>query len=156
VTSSRERIRFYSNREEPYGCFSNFSHHGFELDGASWPTSEHYFQAQKFAGREYAERIRRAPNPMEAARLGRVRDVPLRPDWDQVKNESMRRAVWQKFKTHPELQAVLLATGDAEIIEAAPNDAYWGAGADGRGRNELGKILMEVRDKLRAEASSRT
>ncbi|HKC73877.1 MAG TPA: NADAR family protein, partial [Chloroflexota bacterium] len=41
-------IYFYSTREKPYGCFSNFSPHGFELDGVWWPTSEHYFQAQKF------------------------------------------------------------------------------------------------------------
>ena len=42
-------IEFYSTRG-PYGAFSNFSPHGFELDGHWWPTSEHYFQAQKFAG----------------------------------------------------------------------------------------------------------
>lgn len=41
-------IYFYSAREKPYGCFSNFSRHGFELDGQWWITSEHYFQAQKF------------------------------------------------------------------------------------------------------------
>jgi predicted NAD-dependent protein-ADP-ribosyltransferase YbiA (DUF1768 family) len=33
VAPTTEPIRFYSSREEPYGCFSNFSHHGFELDG---------------------------------------------------------------------------------------------------------------------------
>lgn len=37
-------IYFYSTREQPYGCFSNFSRHGFELDGAYYKTSEHYFQ----------------------------------------------------------------------------------------------------------------
>lgn len=40
-------IYFYMIGEE-YGCFSNFSPHCFELDGLYWPTSEHYFQAQKF------------------------------------------------------------------------------------------------------------
>jgi hypothetical protein len=29
----RMPIYFYSAREKPYGCFSNFSPHGFELDG---------------------------------------------------------------------------------------------------------------------------
>ena len=41
-------IHFYSTTG-PYGGFSNFSHYGFELDGAYWPTSEHYFQAQIMA-----------------------------------------------------------------------------------------------------------
>ena len=47
-------LKFYKVNEV-YGCFSNFSKHGFELDRKYWPTSEHYFQAQKFAGTEYAE-----------------------------------------------------------------------------------------------------
>ncbi len=48
-------ILFYSVRESPYGCFSNFSPHPFEFDGKRWPTSEHYFQAQKFAGTPFRE-----------------------------------------------------------------------------------------------------
>jgi ribA/ribD-fused uncharacterized protein len=132
VTGATEPIRFYSNREEPYGCFSNFSRHGFELDGAWWPTSEHYFQAAKFAGTAHADQIRQAPSPMAAAQLGRVRSVPMRADWESVKDDVMRRAVWAKFSAHPQLQQVLFGTGDAEIIEAAPKDYYWDCGADGR------------------------
>jgi predicted NAD-dependent protein-ADP-ribosyltransferase YbiA (DUF1768 family) len=44
----------------------------------------------------------------------------------------------------------LLATGDADLIEHTATDAYWGDGGDGSGRNMLGKILMEVRARLRA------
>lgn len=65
-------IYFYSTRDE-YGCFSNFSQHGFELDGAWWTTSEHYFQAQKFAGTPHVEEIRQAKTPKEAAQMGRER-----------------------------------------------------------------------------------
>lgn len=60
-------IYFYSTREA-YGCFSNFSAHGFELEGLYWRTSEHYFQAQKFAGHpEHVEAIRLLPSPKQAA-----------------------------------------------------------------------------------------
>ncbi len=62
-------ILFYSTRERPYGCFSNFSAHGFVLDDVWWATSEHYFQAQKFAGTPYVEHVRQAHSPKEAARL---------------------------------------------------------------------------------------
>jgi len=41
-------ILFY-RRNEPYGCFSNFSEHPVVVRGKAWPTTEHYFQAQKFA-----------------------------------------------------------------------------------------------------------
>ena len=142
-------ILFYSPRERPYGCFSNFSAHGFTLDTAWWPTSEHYFQAQKFAGTPHVEQVRLASSPMEAANLGRQRDLPLRADWEAVKDDVMRRAVLCKFETHADIRTLLLATGDAEIVENAANDYYWGCGADGSGRNMLGVVLMQVRQILR-------
>jgi ribA/ribD-fused uncharacterized protein len=142
-------IYFYGSKEQPYGCFSNFSAHGFELDGLWWPTSEHYFQAQKFAGTSHVEEVRRAQSPKQAAMRGRSRARPLRADWEQVKDEVMRRGVLRKFETHADLRATLLGTGDEEIVENAPGDYYWGCGADGSGKNMLGQILMEVRAILR-------
>lgn len=144
-----QRIEFYSTRGE-FGAFSNFSRHPFTLEGKRWPTSEHYFQAQKFAGTEHEGAVRRARTPKEAATMGRDRSRPLRRDWERVKAEIMRRAVRAKFAAHAELQVLLLSTGDAELVEAAPRDDYWGAGADGSGKNMLGKILMQVRAELRA------
>jgi ribA/ribD-fused uncharacterized protein len=143
-------IYFYSTIDA-YGCFSNFSRHGFELGGRYWLTAEHYFQAQKFAGTEYMEHVARARTPKEAAERGRTRSVPLRPDWESVKDEVMRAAVRRKFETHADIRAVLLGTGDEELVENAPGDYYWGCGADGSGRNMLGRILMEVRTVLRVK-----
>jgi ribA/ribD-fused uncharacterized protein len=133
------------------GCLSNFSRHEVVVDGRSWPTTEHYFQAQKFAGTPREEEIRRAKGPSAAAQLGRSRDLPLRPDWEQVKEEVMRVAVTAKAGQHEEVRAALLSTGDQELVEASPTDGYWGAGPDGAGRNALGRILMEVREQLRRE-----
>lgn len=141
-------IYFYTAGEE-YGCFSNFSRHGFEIDEVYWKTSEHYFQAQKFAGTVYADKVREARSPKEAAELGRRRDFPLRDDWEAVKDDVMRRAVLKKFQTHDEIAYILLQTGDEHIVENAPGDYYWGCGKDGTGKNMLGRILMEVRDQLR-------
>lgn len=140
---------FYSPLEETYGCFSNFSPHGVDLDGLWWPTVEHYFQAQKFPGTPHAEAIRRAGSPKLAKQLGRSRHPPLRPDWEQVKDEVMRRAVRRKFELHAGIRAILLATGDEELVENAPSDYYWGCGRDGTGRNMLGRILMDVRGAAR-------
>ena len=141
-------IYFYSIREK-YGCFSNFSPHGFELDNLYWSTSEHYFQAQKFPQTQDAEQIRFVKTPKEAAKMGRERTRSLRRDWQQVKDDIMRKAVLRKFETHADIQQILLDTGDAEIIENSPIDSYWGCGKDGSGKNMLGKILMEVREILR-------
>ena len=141
-------IRFYRSGDA-YGCFSNFSRHPVTLKGKTWPTSEHYFQAQKFPGTEHEEEIRNASGPGEAARMGRQRSRPLRPDWEQVKDDIMREVVLAKFTQHDDLRRALLDTGDAELIEHTANDAYWADGGDGSGKNMLGKILMEVREQLR-------
>ena len=142
-------ILFYSSRGE-YGPFSNFSKHGVEMDGKWYRTTEHYFQSQKFDNPEYRERIRIAHTPKDAARLGRSRKVRLRPDWEKVKDGIMFDAVLKKFETHDEIRDLLLSTGDENIIENAPGDYYWGCGKDGTGKNKLGLILMEVRERLRA------
>ena len=140
-------IYFYKINDK-YGCFSNFAHYGFELDGKWWMTSEHYFQAQKFCGTEYEEIIRLLDNPMKAAEMGRNRKLPLRADWEQVKDDIMRKAVLAKFTQNKEIKNVLLSTGKETIVENTSNDYYWGCGKDGSGKNMLGIILMEVREKL--------
>jgi len=147
-------VYFYSAREDPYGCFSNFSSHAITLDGVRWPTTEHYFQAQKFAGTPHEEQVRLARTPKQAAELGRDRKRPLRADWEQVKDDTMRRAMLAKFEQHADLSAILLATGDEPIVENAPGDRYWGCGADGSGKNMLGNILEEVRAALHGRAKA--
>jgi N-glycosidase YbiA len=142
-------IRFYRERDS-YGEFSNFAAFPIHLKGQMWPTSEHYFQAQKFAGTEHEAHVRQAKTPGDAARMGRDRMRPLRTDWESVKDDIMREAVWAKFEQHPQLRQLLLSTGDAELVEHTKNDRYWGDGGDGTGRNMLGRILMETRDRIRA------
>ena len=142
-------IYFYSTRENPYGCFSNFSAHGLNLGQAWWRTSEHYFQAQKFIGTPHVEQIRLVLTPKDVARMGRERDRPLRSDWEQVKDDVMLKAVLCKFQTHADIREILLSTGYQLIVENSPIDYYWGCGADGSGKNKLGQILMQVRDLLR-------
>jgi ribA/ribD-fused uncharacterized protein len=146
-------INFYKVGEK-YGCFSNFSPHPVVLKGKTWPTSEHYFQAQKFAGTPDEEEVRQARSPTIAARMGRSRQRPLRKDWESVKDAIMHEALLAKFTQHAELRTTLLATGDAKIVEHTENDRYWGDGGDGSGKNQLGQILMQVREELRAEAQA--
>jgi ribA/ribD-fused uncharacterized protein len=141
-------IQFYRVSDE-YGEVSNFAAFPITLQGKVWPTSEHYFQAQKFAGTEHAEAIRRTRSPMIAARMGRDRKKPLRADWEAVKDDIMREAVRAKFTQHPELTKLLLATGDAVLVEHTAKDSYWGDAGDGSGKNMLGQILLLVRDELR-------
>ncbi len=141
-------VSFYSTSDE-FGEFSNFAAFPIQLDGKRWPTSEHYFQAQKFDDAAYQEKIRTANSPMLAARLGRDRKQKLRRDWESVKVEVMRTALLAKYTQHEELKALLLSTGEAKLVEHTVNDDYWGDGGDGTGKNMLGRLLMELRASLR-------
>jgi len=139
---------------------------------------QHYFQAMKFAGTPHEEEVRRAKSPGDAAALGRNRSLPLRRDWEEVKEGAwfsvrvcvslwreslmdcdcdcdwlgiMEEVLLAKFTQHAELKQTLLDTGDATLVEHTENDSYWGDGGDGSGRNRLGILLMKVRERIRTE-----
>ena len=137
-------IKFYSTQDE-FGEFSNFAYFPIKLDGKTWHTTEHYFQAQKFEDVQYQEKIRAERSPMIATRLGRDRKQKLRKDWESVKNNVMKKALMAKFTQHEDLKNLLISTGDTKLIEHTVNDAYWGDGGDGKGKNYLGILLMQVR-----------
>jgi hypothetical protein len=152
IIMTLEPICFYTVNEYPYGCFSNFSPHGFTLNGTYWRTCEHYFQAMKFhqSPKDMAD-VARANTPKLAATIGRDRKRPLRRDWEHVKESIMRQGVLAKFQAHDDIRQILLSTGEAKIVENSPIDYYWGCGADGSGLNKLGLILMETRTALRGK-----
>jgi ribA/ribD-fused uncharacterized protein len=144
-----ERVIHFYRVQDEYGALSNFAPYPITVDGRQWPTSEHYFQAQKFPRTEHEETIRGTRSPMMAARMGRDRGKPLRPDWEGVKDAVMLTALRAKFTQHPQLASLLLSTGRAQLVEHTRNDRYWADGGDGRGLNRLGELLVQVREELR-------
>jgi ribA/ribD-fused uncharacterized protein len=139
-------IKFYKTNE-PYGFFNNFKKAPFLIYDRWWKNVEAAYQAQKTFIQDEYDAIWKAETPREARDLGQK--VTMRPDWDQVKYGVMLECVQAKFEQHKDLRDLLLSTGDEEIVEDSPIDSYWGCGADGKGQNNLGKILMEVRSRLR-------
>lgn len=133
-----EVIRFYSVAEA-YGEFSNFAAYPIMLAAKRWPTSEHYFQAQKFSDAALRERVRKAKSPMIAARLGRDRSTPLRRDWESIKVGVMTDAVLAKFSQHQDLAEPLLGTGDALLIEHTETTPTGAMAVMGRARTCSGK-----------------
>ena len=143
-----KEIKFYKVNDD-YGFMSNFAPYPFSDGSKIWPTSEHYFQAQKFLVPQIQEKIRQIASPIDAALEGRNRQNPLRPDWEEVKDKVMLQALRVKFSQNPEIAKGLLATGDAILIENTRNDDYWADGGDGSGKNKLGLLLMKVREELK-------
>lgn len=141
-------IYFYDESHD-HGWLSNFASSPIFLDGKLWPTTEHFYQAMKYDGTGYAEVVRCAHSPMVSKMLTRDPQHPPRADWEAVKDQAMLAALRAKFTQHSHLRVLLLATGDADLVEHTANDAYWGDAGDGSGKNMLGRMLMRVRQELR-------
>ncbi len=131
---------------------STISAHGFVLDDISWSTVEHYYQANKVLGEQLRERIRHTESALQAYKMGNRWFRRKRADFSKVRVLLMTRALYCKTRQNPEVQAFLLATEDHLIAETSQYDHYWGVGRDQRGENQLGKIWMDIRRKLRQDA----
>ena len=150
--ASTDPVRFYHS-DQPWGELSNFSRHSIYVSGRVWPTVEHYYQAQKFAGTPHEEAIRCCQTPMLAkVRSAALADQHRRQDWLSVKEAVMANGLRAKFGQHPDLATRLLMSGDRLLVEHTRNDAYWGDGGDGTGKNRLGLLLMQVRAEVRQMA----
>ena len=133
---------------DEHWTLSNFSEHPITVDGHTYPTVEHWFQAVKAVHADDHDRIRDAATPAVAKALGRR--VEMVADWHTRRVEVMRRGLAAKFTPGSEPGAALLATGDATLLEGNDwGDQLWGV-ADGAGRNLLGVLLIERRGVLRA------
>ena len=136
-----------------YAFLSNFETSPFTVDGVTFPTVEHWFQAFKTLDPEEFREIAAADTPGKAKRMGR--HVTLRPDWEEVKVDVMREGLRKKFAI-PRFRTMLLATGDEELMEGNTwHDRTWGRcvceKCGGQGQNLLGQLLMELRDEIHNE-----
>lgn len=133
-----------------FGFLSNFYEAPIYVDGKSYRSVEHAYQAHKTLDQDSQKLIREAKTPGIAKKLGK--SVKLRPDWESVKIDLMRTFVRKKFE-NPFLRPLLLATDNAELIEGNTwNDREWGV-CRGEGKNLLGKILEEIREEIKNEES---
>jgi len=113
-----------------------------------YPTSEHAFQAAKTHNQKDRDLILLAATPGAAKRMGR--QISLRGDWEDVKNEMMLFCLRKKFEAK-DLRDKLLGTGDSILVEGNKwHDSHWGVcyceKCKGVGKNMLGKLLMKVRE----------
>lgn len=152
-------IRFHTSKDGDYKDFSNLAKTEITIDGVTYPSVENYFFTMKYTGTgdaasdAHAEKIRTQKLIQLVTQMGKNSKVPSRPDWDDVKLDIMRDALRAKFNAHEALKTLLLSTDDATIEYAKADDAYWGIGTGG-GANNLGLLLMEVRDELRGDDGS--
>ncbi len=159
-------IKFW-NPSKSYGFLSNFYvSDPINKFNRQWKTSEHLYQAMKFLETDLIKINEQTENEMEislwdwialqptaklAAYHGRRKDLPIRKNWEEVKNDFMLNVLRCKFNQNDKLKQLLLDTKDATLIEDSPFDYYWGCGANNTGLNMLGHSLMLVRSEIKRE-----
>ncbi len=147
---TKERVFFY---ERDFYVLSNFSAFTLRWNGIRFDTSEAAYHWEKFpASQMVQELIVTAPSAHEALCLARHYEQFRRPDWNDVRVEIMRSILQEKARQHEYVRRKLLATGDRELIEDSWRDDFWGWGPNHDGKNMLGRLWMEIRQKLREQS----
>jgi ribA/ribD-fused uncharacterized protein len=161
-------------KDHPWARLSNFYPSPLTFGGNTNTSSECAYQCEKFEfegapeiNSKFVEELRKIPTAGALKHAAYLKEtgrfpwhkkisdqfarfrglVKINPDWDKIKIDKMRQIVQARFEQQPEFRRLLLSTGDREIEETSPKDPFWGTGKDGKGQNQLGKILMEIRDK---------
>ncbi|HSX28189.1 MAG TPA: NADAR family protein [Candidatus Saccharimonadales bacterium] len=139
-------IYFY---DQWYDVLNNFSANAVEIDGVLYPTSEHAYQAAKCTDPVGKHEILVAKSPLLAKEVSNQKYKSAKdPDWNTKKLSVMESILRSKLDQHQEVRNALMKSGDEEIAEDSPIDAFWGRGKDGNGENQLGKLWMKIRSEL--------
>ena len=145
---------------------SNFHYAKFDLDGKQFTCVEQviwYKCAKMFGDDPTANMILNCDDPAEQKRLGK-RVLGSSPNvdtklWSETMPEIISAAAKAKFTQNVHLRDYLKGTSPNILAEANPHDRTWscGYGLSNRetfnqnlwsGTNELGKILMDLRNEL--------
>lgn len=163
---ARPNLRLCNARTAPEGPLhvyeldsywaSNFSAFSVDILGWTYMTAEHAYQASKFMFNTPSwNRVARATSAhaakQEASFALAERKEDMAPNFQEEKRVIMKAILRCKLEQHPYIQISLFETGNREIVEVSPVDEYWGWGKLGDGRNELGKIWMELREEMHAD-----
>ncbi len=151
----------FRKTNEAFGGLSNMAP-GFPMHilGIKIRTSEALYQACRYPHLPDVQRmILNETSPMTAKMRSKPFRDQSRADWDDVRVKIMRWCLrvkliynWEQFSK------LIISTGEREIVEESAKDAYWGAKVCGNqelvGENVLGRLIMELRTKIKSSPES--
>ena len=147
-----------------YCPLSNFYRCNFRIEGEWYTSVEQFYQFQKAKRMndvEIAAKIKMEDDPKAVKHLSKqsrdFRGDGL-PDSEWA-TKTMRTGLEAKFSQVPSAKTYLQGTGELQLIEANHSDQFWSCGYGlndpridvqnkWRGKNMLGKLLMDVRKEL--------
>ncbi|MFA6524713.1 MAG: NADAR family protein [Patescibacteria group bacterium] len=138
-----EQVFFFTTAFYP---LDNYSAHSINIWNKTFPTAEHAYHWKKFELEEdISEKIYHAQSPEIAKQIAGENKNIIEKRWHDIKRSVMKEILTAKMRQHNDVREVLQRSSGRELIENSPVDSYWGCGKDGNGRNEVGKIWMEIR-----------
>ena len=162
-TYVRDEVIVVYKTKEDFGGLSNMaSGYPLQINGVRILTTEALYQACRFPHMPEVQReIIGQHSPMTAKMKSKPHRKDSRPDWDEVRYKVMRWCLRVKLaQNYEEFGRLLLATRDRPIVEQSRNDDYWGAKLTNQnadtliGQNVLGRLLMELREKLKDDSEA--
>ncbi len=155
-TYQRKECAVFLRTAEHFGGLSNMAG-GYSLlvNRIRILTSEALYQACRFPNLpEVQKLIIGQASPMTAKMKSKPFRKDSRPDWDELRIDIMRWCLRVKLAQHlDKFGELLLSTDDQPIVEESYRDQFWGAKPTNSetlvGTNMLGRLLVEVRERLK-------
>lgn len=139
------KIYFYG---EGFKCLSNFAAYQVLYNDRQWMTAEHAYQAQKFTDKDIQDLIYQCPSAYAAKDLARQHKDLVPDNWHEINVSIMKEILSAKLEQHQHIREKLRSSGDKELIEDS-DDQFWGRGRDKNGKNQLGKLWMQLRNEIK-------
>ena len=152
IYSKKDIISFAKIADE-WGLFSNVHYGALFVNETLIPSVEALYQSCKYPLYPNIQKeILSQDNAMKAKNISRQYIRYQRQDWEDVKFQIMRWCLMVKLiQEWDNLAPLLLKTKGLPIVEYSKKDALWGAMPYGndklKGKNILGRLLMDIRDK---------
>lgn len=158
LSEQSEKVKLHSSHTSAhikgffgeYRWLSNFHLCPVHFDGFSYPSSENFYQALKVkrGNRVFFQDV--SPHESKLIRMAMIYSTE---EWNNIRIQAMKLALLCKFTQNKDLFAQLLQTGDKYLEETNWwGDCFWGTDVNSVGQNNLGKLLMNLRNELHSHS----
>jgi len=147
--TEEQTVKFSVRSKDQFFLLSNFARLPFEVEGLQFQTLEHMLHYFKFSTTDlgHAEQIRLTSSLRVARDLSFAVDKHPRPDWYKVRRRVFEIGLQCKFLQHPELQTLLLKTGDRYLHNLDYLSNFVGEGLM-RLRQDISSWLFPIGEEL--------
>ncbi len=134
---------------DEYQWLSNFEPCEITYYGVTYASVEHAYMSAKSDDEEWKLYCADANIPPGKVKR-KSRKIEIKESWEEIKVSIMKELLVLKYAQEP-YRNLLLNTGEVYIQEGNNwRDIFWGVDLEtGEGENNLGKLIMEVREELK-------